>query len=138
MPEIAFRDAFPILSVEDVERSLRFYRDLLGYELTFRWPEEGAIEFAFVQLGASGLGLGKVGEVHSIVGRPVDPPPADRLPRFELCLYVDDVDAASAYLLANGVERLVPPTDQPWGERLAYFADPDGNPIHVCAQLAAG
>jgi uncharacterized glyoxalase superfamily protein PhnB len=44
---------------------------------------------------------------------------------------VEDVDAASAHLLALGVKQLQPPTDRPWGERNAYFEDPDGNPIHV-------
>jgi catechol 2,3-dioxygenase-like lactoylglutathione lyase family enzyme len=29
-----FRDAFPILQVADVRRSLGFYRDLLGFEVT--------------------------------------------------------------------------------------------------------
>lgn len=27
--------------------------------------------------------------------------------------------------------ELAPPTDMPWGERVAYFADPDGTRIHI-------
>lgn len=34
-------------------------------------------------------------------------------------------------LLDLRVPQLVAPSDQPWGERLAYFEDPDGNPIQI-------
>jgi uncharacterized glyoxalase superfamily protein PhnB len=37
----------------------------------------------------------------------------------------------------GGARLLVPPTDQPWGERLFYVEDPDGNPIQVTARIAA-
>ena len=36
---------------------------------------------------------------------------------------------------ASSARSRSPPTDQPWGERLAYFADPEGYPIHVTARL---
>ena len=55
----------------------------------------------------------------------------DSPPRFELCFEVEDTDAASAHLLALGVKQLQPPTDQPWGERNAYFEDPDGYPLEL-------
>ena len=29
----------------------------------------------------------------------------------------------------------MPPQDEPWGERRAYFRDPDGTLIHVAAKL---
>jgi catechol 2,3-dioxygenase-like lactoylglutathione lyase family enzyme len=35
---MTFRDSFPILYVADVERSVRFYRDLLGFDVQFTWP----------------------------------------------------------------------------------------------------
>ena len=40
---------------------------------------------------------------------------------------VTNVDAAYQALSAKGVRFLRPPTDQPWGLRTAYFADPEGN-----------
>ncbi len=40
---------------------------------------------------------------------------------------VADVDIAYENLKAKGVTFLRPPTDQPWGLRTAYFADPEGN-----------
>jgi lactoylglutathione lyase len=47
-----------------------------------------------------------------------------------LFVYVDDVDAAVA-LLAAPVLRA--PEDMFWGERVAWVADPDGNPVALAA-----
>jgi lactoylglutathione lyase len=48
-------------------------------------------------------------------------------PRVLLAAGVEDVDAAHETLAAKGARFLRPPTDQPWGLRTAYFADPEGN-----------
>jgi len=48
-------------------------------------------------------------------------------PRGLLAAGVEDVDAAYEALKARGAALLRPPTDQPWGLRTAYFADPEGN-----------
>jgi lactoylglutathione lyase len=52
-------------------------------------------------------------------------------PRVLLAAGVEDVDAAYETLSAKGVRFLRPPTDQPWGLRTAYFADPEGNPWEI-------
>jgi lactoylglutathione lyase len=116
-----FREAFPILYVDDAARSATFYADNFDFEVAFRWPTDGELEFAFLRLEPLGIGVVK-GE------RGVEP-------QFELCLYCDDTDEAAARLRANGVRELQAPADQPWGERLAFFEDPDGNRIHVTARL---
>ena len=56
--------------------------------------------------------------------------------RCEIFLYVDDVDAAVQELrgLASVLREAA---DLPWGERLAYVADPDGNPVALAAPDAA-
>ena len=50
-------------------------------------------------------------------------------------MYADDTDAAAARLRALGVTQLTAPRAMPWGEKLAFFEDPDGNLIHVTAVL---
>ena len=117
-----FREAFPILYSEDVRGAVDFYCANFGFDVSYRWPPEGDLEFAFLRLEPLGIG---------IVGRSPDRPGS-----FELCLYADDTDAVAAELRLNGVEQVVPPTDQPWGERLAFFRDPDGNTIHVAATIS--
>ena len=42
-----------------------------------------------------------------------------------------------AALRAAGVPVLAEPADQPWGDRMAYVEDPQGNPVMLCAELSA-
>jgi lactoylglutathione lyase len=57
-------------------------------------------------------------------GRPQRPASGHRV---ELCVYVDDVDGVFARAGAEGFEPVADPADMPWGERVAWLADPDGN-----------
>ena len=123
-----FRGPFPILYASDVARSVDFYRGAFGFRIAFRWPDAGPLEYAFLQLGETGIGIG--GSADPLHGQPAA---AAGPARFELCIYTDDVEAAAERLRALGARELVPPTDQPWKERLCYFEDPDGNPIHITA-----
>lgn len=112
--------SFPILSVEDVDRSCRFYERAFGFVRAYRWPPEGDdLEYVYLTREDSGLGVARSGD--------------SRRGGFELCLYVDDVDAAAARLRELGAREVSAPADQPWGERLAYFEDPDGHRLHVTA-----
>ena len=121
-----FREPFPILHVEDVERSARFYADSFGFEEDFRFPDSGPAEFVFLKLGETGIGVAGKG------APPLPDWPRDRSTgAFQLCIYTDDTEAAADRLRAAGVEQVTTPREMPWGERLAFFADPDGNLIHV-------
>jgi len=117
-----FREAFPIIYVDDVEAATRFYSDNLGFEQVYRFPADGAPDFAFLKLEPLGIAVSKRLRRHK--GR-----------EFELCIYTDHVDAAAERLRAAGAEEVQPPADQEWGERLAYFRDPDGHLLHVTAKL---
>jgi catechol 2,3-dioxygenase-like lactoylglutathione lyase family enzyme len=127
-----FREPFPILHVQDVERSARFYCDNFGFEQTFRWPEEGPLEFAFLQLGETGIGVATTAPP-----KLPDWPEGSETGSFQLCIYTDDTDDAAERLVANGVKRVTAPRTMDWGERLAFFEDPDGNLIHVTAVTAS-
>jgi lactoylglutathione lyase len=121
-----FTQAFPILTTPDLPRSLGFYRDLLGFEVTYRFPADGDPVYVGLRLAGSELGIG------------ADPdfrPGADRVPAaappFDLCVYARDCDAAVAHLRAAGVPVLAEPAAQAWGERMARVADPDGNRLVI-------
>jgi catechol 2,3-dioxygenase-like lactoylglutathione lyase family enzyme len=124
-----FREPFPILHVRDAERSARFYCDNFGFEQTFRWPEEGPLEFAFLQLGETGIGVAS----RAVPSLP-DWPEDRETGSFQLCIYTDDTDAAAERLAARGVKQVTAPRAMEWGEKLAFFEDPDGNLIHVTAK----
>ena len=117
-----FREPFPILYVDDVARSIRFYTESLGFEVSYRWPSEGETAFAFLELDPLGIAVSRRRPEHE--GR-----------HFELCLYTDDADRAAAQLREAGADEVQPPRDEPWGERRTYFRDPDGNLVHIAQSL---
>ncbi len=50
-------------------------------------------------------------------------------------VYVDDVDATLARLRGHA-PVLREAADMPWGERIAYLADPDDNPVAIAAPIS--
>jgi len=113
-----------MLSVESLPAALRFYVELLGGEESYRFPPSGAPAFVALRLGTSELGLGQLGEGPALHGQAQRPASGHRI---ELCAYVNELDQVVGSLSAAGVPVLVQPSLQPWGERVAYVSDPDGN-----------
>ena len=124
------REPFPIIYVSDINRSEAFYRDAFGFESVYRFPPDGLAEFVYLALGPTGIGLGAT-EAENVHGSPIAPGSG----AFELFLYVDDMEAACERLLELGAPQLRAPADEAWGERRAYFADPDGNAIHIAVKV---
>jgi lactoylglutathione lyase len=122
-----FQEAFPILFTGDLPRALGFYRDLLGYTVTFQFPDDGEPGYVGLQLGPSHLGIG---------ADPTGAGPGSQASghRFMLWVYADDCDAAVERLRAAGVPVVAEPADQPWGERTAEVTDPDGNRVTVASR----
>jgi catechol 2,3-dioxygenase-like lactoylglutathione lyase family enzyme len=125
------REPFPILYSRDVADSAAFYRDAFGFAEAFRWPLEGEPAFVYLRLDPTGIGIGTA-DGENVHGNPISPGAGS----FELCLYVDDMDAARARLRTLGAKELRPPVEEPWGESRAYFADPDGNTLHLAMTLS--
>ena len=118
MPAAPF---FPILTTRDLRGLLGFYRDQLGFTVTYEFPgPDGEPGYVGMQLSASHLGIGRDPGL-------TDGPSA----RFALWLYVDDCDATVERLRAAGVTVVEEPADQPWGERVARVLDPDGNLVII-------
>ncbi|MGW2624271.1 VOC family protein [Micromonospora taraxaci] len=120
-----FTEAFPIVTTPDLPRLIRFYRDVVGFELTYRFPEDGEPQFVALRLGNSELGLAADPEAEE---------PAHSH-RWELCVYADDCDDAVNALRSGGATVTEEPVDQPWGERSARVMDPDGNRVLVLSRL---
>ena len=124
-----FQEAFPILTVENMESALGFYRDQLEFAEIYRFPDEGDPVYVGLELGSSRLGIGLDPKVLSGEERSTE---LDR--PFDLWVYADDCDAAIELLRAGGVRIVEEPADQPWGERLARVVDPEGNRVIVAAR----
>ena len=120
---------FPMLSAQDLEASLRFYRDLLGGVEAYRFPQDDPV-FVTLRFGDSELGIGALRGGAPLHGQPQRPATGHRI---ELCLYIDDVDATVAAAHRQNAPIMLEPADQPWGERIAYIGDPDGNLVMLAA-----
>ncbi|HYN94830.1 MAG TPA: VOC family protein [Pilimelia sp.] len=121
-----FEELFPILSTPDLPRALVFYRDTLGGTVTYQFPPDGPPGYVGLSLGGSHLGIGQQDQPGTLVND-----------RVTLWVYASDCDAAVDRLRAAGVPVLQEPADQPWGERMATVADPDGNRVIVASRAAA-
>ena len=123
------RRLFPMLSVADLPASLRFYGDLLGGSIAYRFPEDEPV-FVTLAIGDSEIGIGEVSE-SPVHGQPQRPASGHRI---ELCVYVEDVDDTVAEARAAGAPVRLEPVEQPWGERIAFVEDPDGNLVMLTAE----
>jgi lactoylglutathione lyase len=127
-----FTTGFVNLYTADIEAGIRFYRDLLGFEETFRTPREGIPEHVELKLNGFALGLGTLQAAKAAHG--VDAAPGS--PALAVVLWTDDVDAAFDRLTAAGVRAVQPPRDSGNGNRNALLTDPDGNLVEIVTKLA--
>jgi len=114
---------------QDVERSRRFYTEVLGGRTVI--SGEGDDDVTYVALANSWV-------IINVGGGPTDdkptvtletPPDPDRVSSF-LNIRVADIDAVYAEWSARGAEFLTPPTRWPT-ELRCYVRDPDGHVIEV-------
>ena len=101
----------PCFIVADVPASLAFYRDRLGFEVTFRGPSPDDEFFGIVQRGGATIMLKALGVVVNGEERRVAPVPNFRRePAFSWDAYVDvaDPDALAAEFAGRGVGVAVP------------------------------
>lgn len=112
------------LIVRDLATCTAFYRDTLGLQV--RESENTSNSVSFQIDNVYFFLLEAEGAAQMVSSQPLDLSLGES-PRVLLAAGVEDVDAAYQMLWAKGVRFLRPPTDQPWGLRTAYFADPEGN-----------
>jgi len=119
------RLAYAILFVSDLERSIVFYRDVIG--IPFRFATGSYAEF---ETKGAKFALYQRGHLPELIGRGA---PSTKVPwpQGEVAFFVDDPDAEHERLRNGGVEIVAPPTDRPWGERTLHVADEDGNVIEL-------
>lgn len=114
----------PFFIVKNVPAALKFYRDSLGFDITFQGPSEDDIFFGIVQRGAAMIILKDIG---------VDPVPnytrdvKKGIARWDAYLHVPEPDALAAEFASRSVEFFRPlfkdDADGLWGFELK---DADG------------
>ena len=117
------------LFVRDMGRMIRFYRDVLGFEIR---EDEDTSNVYFI----------KDGTLFLLYGRDDFERMTHRRYEYikglnghsELALYVDtfqEVDEQFRRVVALGATPVLEPETEPWGQRTCYIADPEGNLIEI-------
>jgi catechol 2,3-dioxygenase-like lactoylglutathione lyase family enzyme len=113
----------PFFIVKNVPATLAFYRDRLGFEITFQGPEPDDIFFGIVERGAAMIIFKEVG---------VEPVPnctrdiKQGIARWDAYLNVPDPDALAAEFASRGVDFFTPLGDTEDGLRGFELRDVNG------------
>jgi uncharacterized glyoxalase superfamily protein PhnB len=118
------------LTCRDVEASIRWYTDAVGFVAQHTFERDGKIAGAIIGAGDIRIVLnqddGKLGW-ERIKGQGC---------YFQINVAsAADVDAAAARIKAAGGELLSEPADRPWGARMFQFRDLDGFKLGVSTPL---
>jgi lactoylglutathione lyase len=120
---------YTMIVVSDMQRSVEFYRDLLGIPLKFQSPDWTEFNTGATTLALHGGGIPRK-----------DQDSGDQSKTAGACsigFNVEDVDKTYDELRAKGIQFVMPPTQREGeGIKLAVCVDPDGMPISF-AQLMA-
>jgi uncharacterized glyoxalase superfamily protein PhnB len=120
------------ITCKDVEASIRFYTEVLGFAMVQTYERDGKVAGASISAGDIRIVLnqddGKLGW--------------DRIKGQGFFLQLNvaalaDVDAAAARITAAGGTLLNEPADRPWGVRMFQFKDLDGFKLGVSSPLKA-
>lgn len=117
------------LFVNDMPTMIRFYRDVLGFEIVegedavnVYLIKDGTLFMLYERKNFEKMTCRKYDYLKGINGH------------FEIALYVDtfeEVDAQYRKIIAKGAQSVLEPTTEPWGQRTCYIADPEGNLIEI-------
>jgi len=116
---LRLRDVGPALTVSDLDASLAWYRDVVGFVVKETWEPEGEIVGYSLVAGVGNLMLMKDDGAKGW----------DRKKGQGLRLFLStaqDVDRIAENIKARGGELATEPADMPWGGRAFNLVDPDG------------
>jgi len=128
------------IQVADLERSVHFYRDILGFELVFQWNPQAEyirtvtgyanadIHAAILRMPNSEVFL-EILEYREVNKTPIDTRTANP-GTAHLAFFTDDCEGLYAELIAKGIKAVSPPVTPTIGPntggRAVYMIDPDG------------
>ena len=121
---LRLESAGPSFTVNDLLKSLAFYRDVLGFTLKERWEHGGQLRGVELLAGRVSFWLAQDDWQK---GR-------DRVKGQGFRIYCgtsQDVDALAARIKAHGGTLAQEPKDEPWGGRVFAVVDPDGFAITI-------
>ncbi|MCM1114273.1 MAG: VOC family protein [Clostridium sp.] len=117
------------LFAKDMKKMIRFYRDVLGFEIK---EAEDARNVYLIKDDTLFMLYGRE-NFEKMTSRKYEYVKGINA-HFEIALYVDtfeEVDKTFADAVSKGATSVLEPTTEPWGQRTCYIADPEGNLIEI-------
>lgn len=121
-------DGFGIM-VKDMTVMVRFYRDVLGFEIkedentsNVYLEKDGTLFLLYRRSDFEKMTRRSYGYAEGVNGH------------YEIALGVKnyaEVDREYARVTALGAQPILPPETEPWGQRTCYIADPEGNLVEI-------
>lgn len=121
-------DGFGIM-VDDMAVMVRFYRDVLGFEI----KEDENTTNVFLEKDGTLFLLYRKSDFEKMTSRKFSYCKGIN-GHFEIALSVENyatVDKAFAEAVKNGAVEVMKPETEPWGQRTCYIADPEGNLVEI-------
>lgn len=117
------------LFVKDMATMVRFYRDVLGFEIkesedaaSVYLIKDGTLFMLYARKNFENMTNRKYEYINGFNGH------------FEIALYVDtfeEVDECFTEAVSKGATPVLEPVTKKWGQRTCYIADPEGNLIEI-------
>jgi len=117
------------LFVDDMPKMIKFYRDVLGFEIK---EDENAVNVYLIKDGTLFM-LYERKNFEKMTNRKYEYIEGYN-GHFEIALYVDtfeEVDKIYNEVINKGAKSVLEPVTEPWGQRTCYIADPEGNLIEI-------
>ena len=123
-PQHNVKQAVPFFCIEDMERSLRYYVDGLGFTMTNKWVVNGEIRWCWLQLGGAALMLQNCAK--KMLN---EMPPGGKLGQ-GVSIWFQCEDAISIYrdVKSRGIEASEPQVRNGLWDTM--LSDPDGYRLH--------
>ena len=113
----------PLIVVEDITRSRHFYEQVLGQQVRFDFGENVAFKGDFA--------IHRQAHFQQLLGEPSRYSVVPRAHNGELYFESDEIEAILNRLKQNSVEFIHELREQPWGQRVMRFYDPDGHIVEI-------
>ena len=128
-PALIAQESAANFTCNDLQKSIRFYTEGLGFEIVHKMEEGGKIQFVAMRAGAANIGLGQ-----DDFGKG-----KDRSKGIGQRIWIttaQDIPALAARATAAGLKLDGGPAPLPWGPMAFQLTDPDGFKLTVSSPMA--